>query len=88
MDDTRDIKTIFSVNAVSIISDTNNETEGEASVGYEYKLDTSLPELAFALAGFLKAMENDADIKIAIDAKNSVGEAFIDLIHLYYTKVE
>ena len=88
MDDTKVIKTIFGIDAISIIADTADDKVGEASTGYEYHLNTSLPELAFAFAGFLKAMESDPDIKEAIKAKGSVAEAFLNLVQLYYTKAE
>jgi len=88
MEDKKEIKVIFSVHAVSIIADTDDEKEGEASVGYEYKLNTSFPELAFALAGFLKAVEDDHDIKDAMQvAKDrTISEAFISLVQAYYAQ--
>ncbi len=90
MDDSKKIKTLFNINAVSIISETENEEIGEATNGYEYGLDTSIPELAYALAGFLKAIDKDPDItEAAMLAKGAtIGDNFITLLHQYYTAKE
>jgi hypothetical protein len=88
MDDKKPIKTIFSVEAVSIISDTADNKQGEAVVGYEYNLDTSLPELTFALAGFLKAMDEDEDMKQTVSDGQAVGSTFITLLQQYYDMKE
>jgi len=88
MEDQKVIKCLFKVDAISTIEDTEDEKEGEASIGYKYHLDTSLPELAYGLAGFLKAIDTDEDIKKTVDAITTVGEAFIALLQLYYTKAK
>lgn len=84
MDDTKKIKTLFSIETTSIVSDTADEKTGEASIGYNYALDTSLPELIYALAGFLKAIDTDDDIKATFSGTSPVGEAFIALLQQYY----
>jgi len=88
MDDKKPIKTIFSIEAISIISDTEDNTQGEAAIGYEYKLDTSLPELTFAVAGFLKAMDEDEDLKQTVAEGQTVGDTFITLLQQYYAMKE
>ena len=88
MEDTKKIKTIFSIDAMSIVADTEDEATGEASTGYQYTFNSSLPELAFALAGFLKVAEEDADIKTTLGAGSNLGDAFINLVKLYYDKAE
>lgn len=88
MDDTKVIKTIFKAETVSVVSDTKDEATGEAAVGYQFGLDTSIPELAFALAGFLKMLDNDEDIKKTITGSRSVGSAFIALLEANYNAPE
>ncbi len=89
MEDTKKIKTIFAIDATSIIADTEDDTTGEASTGYSYKLDTSMPELAFSIAGFLKAIDGDEDLKVMMAVESgTIGEAFIALIQAYYTHPE
>jgi len=89
MDDTKKIKTIFAIEVVSVIEDTADETKGEASTGYQYALDSSLPELAFAVSGFLKAIDGDEDLKVAMKVEDgTIGNAFIQLLQLYYDQPE
>lgn len=88
MDDKQTIKAIFTVNAVTIISDTADEKTGEASIGYNYSLDTSLPELAFAVSGFLKAIDADEDMSKVVEGSRTVGDAFITLLQQYYSTSE
>jgi hypothetical protein len=86
MDDIKVIKPIFTVNLASMISDTADETKGEAQVGYTYDLDGSLPELAYAVAGFLKMADQDPDMAKVISDGSPVGENFITLVKMYYDK--
>lgn len=88
MDDAKKIKTLFSIDAMSIISDTEDEKVGEAQVGYAYALNGGFPELALAIAGFLKEIDKDEDIKNALASGNKVGEAFLTLIGQYYNVPE
>jgi len=88
MKNTRNIKTIFTIDVVSTIESTEDTTKGEASTGYTYKLDTSFPELAFAIAGFLKVAEEDTSLTNQISDKGSLGAAFITLIETYYNTKE
>jgi hypothetical protein len=88
MEDTKKIKTIFSIDATSIISDTKDDTVGEASTGYSYVFDTSLPEFAFAIAGLLKTLDTDEDVKQMTETNTTVGAAFIELVTLYYNRKE
>jgi len=88
MDDSKKIKNIFAIDATSIISDTEDDKTGEASVGYNYNLNTSLPELAFSLAGFLKVIDKDESVSKTIDGERSVGAAFISLLQAYYDRNE
>jgi hypothetical protein len=84
MDDTKKIKTMFLVDVISIISDTTDESQGEASTGYEYRFDASLPELAYALGGFLKQLDADEDIRATMAGNEAPGDAFITLLKSYY----
>jgi len=88
MEDKKKIKTIFSIDANTIISDTEDNTKGEASVGYQYDLNTSIPELAFSIAGFLKALDSEPDIKETFEGDGKVGLAFITLLQQYYSTAE
>lgn len=86
MDDSKKIKNIFTIDATSIISDTADDKTGEASVGYQYNLDTSLPELAYSLAGFLKVIDKDESVSKTLEGERSVGAAFISLLQAYYDR--
>ena len=91
MDDKKLIKTMFSIDVMSIVSDTEDETKGEAQTGYNYTLDSSLPELTYALAGFLKSMDADEDIRNSAgiaEGSKSIGSAFIALLQSYYERIE
>jgi len=87
MEDTKKIKTIFEVSVSSIISDTDDPKVGEANTGYTYDLNTSLPELAYTIAGFLKQLDLDEDISKTVEG-TTVGEAFITLLNQYYISKE
>ena len=88
MDDVKDIKVMFTVTVTSVISDTEDETKGEAATAYKYMLDTSLPELAYAMAGFLRLVDDDPDIKKTLDIDRSVGAAFITLLQSNYDNIK
>ena len=79
---------MFSVSVASVISDTEDETKGEAQTSYEYALDTSLPELAYSIAGFLKMVDADPDIKQTLAGTTSVGDAFITLLQQNYNAIK
>lgn len=85
MEDTKTIKNLFSVDVESVISDTADEKVGEAGTKYSYNMNTSFPELAYSIAGFLKTIDADPDIKQALNVEaGTVGDVFINLIKLYY----
>lgn len=88
MDDKKKLKTLFSVDVQTIISDTEDKEVGEAQTGYSYNLDGSIPEIAYALAGFLKALDEDEDVKASLNTDGSVGSAFITLLNQYYITLE
>ena len=88
MEDKKDIKVVFSITAQSIVEDTEDKDKGEASTGYEYKLDTSLPELAFSIAQFLKIIDNDKDMQTSVANNGPVGLAVLTLIEQYYKTKE
>ena len=89
MEDVKDIKVMFTVTVTSVISDTEDDTKGEAATAYKYMLDTSLPELAYAMAGFLKLVDDDPDIKKNLEGVDrSVGAAFIMLLQSNYDAIK
>jgi hypothetical protein len=87
-EDAKKMKTIFAIELTSRVEDTANDKEGEASVGYAYKVDTSFPELAFAIAGFLKAVDKDEDVAGQVSDDRPMGEAFIAILKAYYDNKE
>ncbi len=88
MENKKPIKVIFNITAVSVIEDTADETKGEASTGYEYAMDTSMPELAYSLAGFLKAIDTSDDLKAATSDGSSPGQALLTLVEQFYNMKE
>lgn len=88
MEDKKVIKKIFEIEVTSVIEDTDDEKKGEATIGYAYSVDTSLPELAFSVAGFLKAMDRDEEMQKQVEAGQTVGGAFITILEAYYNNKE
>jgi hypothetical protein len=85
MDENKPMKTIFSITTESIIS--SDEKEVEATVGYKYTINSSFPELAYAMAGLLKEVDKDGDLKELAGGETpagKLGERFIELLHTYY----
>lgn len=88
MEDKRDIKVVFSITAQTIVEDTKDKDKGEASTGYEYKINTSLPELAFSIAQFLKIIDSNKDMQAGVANNGPVGLAVLTLIEQYYKTKE
>jgi len=88
MNDTNVVKTLLAIDVVSIISETENEDEGEANVGYQFKLNGSLPEIAHSIAIFLKMVDEQVDMKEAVNTDQPIGKALLELIENYYNTNE
>jgi len=86
IDNNKRIETLFQIDSVSNISETDDPNVGEAAIGYIFAFNTSIPELAFSFAEFLKALDKDGDAVKQVDKSqfNKPGSAFIALLKQYY----
>jgi len=71
--------TIFAIDKVDEVND--EDKNAEFKTVYEYNCnDISLPELAFAIAQFLKQLDEDEKIAVNKDG----GKYFLHLLSTYY----